>query len=344
MVLCHFFAVKFLQKKGTKFSALFTFLLYLESVFFFLATVATYKFTGRLDYKNGGIIADLPASKIAFLAVLYFIGLFLSAIFPCYIFYKNTAPEPLVVYPFFFLAYAFSSLYILLKIIIFIFGFSAFSLAIDKIGFGVFEIIFLLNIGVASALLLFSRGLKSSFFYLFFQQFIFVLFAVIFFAKFAEGRAGLPLASFLLSLTLIFLSISNFILYLAKAENKGFEGMFYNLTISASLFIFAMANLLGIAPGVGLVEKFFLVKIIFQKKLFISAMIVGLNFIGLALFSWKIFYPLFWRLEEKKSQSDVDLARAIDFDSSLVLTGVVTAIGIFLGLILVFFKVLVIIP
>ncbi len=334
LVLCHFFATKFFYKKETKFSALFTFLLYLESTFFFLAIVSTYKFTGQLDYKSGGIIANLPASKIAFLLALYFIGLFLCLIFPCYIFYKNNAPEPLVVYPFFFLAYALSSLYIFLKIIIFTFGFSGFSMAIDKIGFGVFEVIFLLNIATASMLLFLSRGLKSSFFYLFFQQFTFALFAVIFFAKFAENRVGLPLVSFLFSLTLIFLSISNFTLCLSKAENKSFEGIFYSLIISSSLFIFAMANLLGIGPGVGLPEKFFLIKTIFQKKLFISAMIVGLNFIGLVLFSWKIFYPLFLRQGEKKSQSDLDLARTIDFDSSLVLTGLVTAIGIFSGLII----------
>jgi hypothetical protein len=59
IILCHFFSIKFLHKTETKFSNFFTFLLYFESIFFFLAIVATYKFTGQIDFIEGGIISEV---------------------------------------------------------------------------------------------------------------------------------------------------------------------------------------------------------------------------------------------------------------------------------------------
>lgn len=332
ILLSYFFALKFLHKKETKFSRFFTLLLYLESVFFFLAIVATYKFTDQIDFVNGGVVAqNFDATKHSLLFFLYFSGLFLSVLLPSYLLYRDINLDPLVIYIFFFLAYAFSGLYIFLKLIVFVFGLQGFSLIIQKIGFGFFEAMFLLNMIAASVFLLLSRGFKSSFFYLFFHQFIFTLFAIILFVTFDGSRFYLTLFSFLFSFTLVFLTISNFILYLGKAEDKSLVGLFYDFIITTSLLIFALANMIGIAPAIGAVEKFFLLKIIIQKKLWLSAAIFLVNFITLALFSWKMLYPLFLRKEKSDKN---ELAKDIDFDSSLILTGLTVAVIMFLGLIL----------
>ena len=90
--------------------------------------------------------------------------------------------------------------------------------------------------------------------------------------------------------------------------------------------------MLGIAPAFGAIEKFFVIKIIWQKKLLISAMILLVNFISIAILAWKMIMPLFLRVE--KSIEDNDLAKNIDYDSSLILTGLTVAILIFLGLVL----------
>ncbi len=336
LLLCHFFAVKFLHKADTKFSRLFTFLLYLESVFLFLAIVATYKFTGQIDFANGGVISqNFDQTKHVLLLFFYLSGLFLSVLLPCYLLYRNITLDPLVIYTLFFLAYGFSSLYIFVKLLNFIFGLKGFALIISKIGFGFFEWIFLLNIGVSSWLLLVSKGLKSSLFYLFFQQFLFALFSIILFATFNGTRIYLGLFSFLLSMTLIFLCLSNFILYLTKAENKRLDGLFYKLTVTSVLFIFGVLNLSGAAPALGAVEKFFLIKIIFQKKLWVSGLILFTNFVGLIFFSWKIFRPLFLRSDKEILQvdsPDTALAKNIDFDSSLILTALTVAVAMLLGL------------
>lgn len=335
ILLCHFFALKFLHKTETKFSRFFTFLLYLESLFFFLAAVATYKFTAQIDFVNGGIISEnFDHQKHSLLLFFYLSGLFLSVLAPCYLLYRNINLEPITIYIFFFLAYAFSSLYIFVKLLHFIFGFKGFSILIEKIGFDFFGIIFLANAVIASTLLLLSKGIKSSFFYLFFHQFIFAIFSTFLFATFNDGKIYLALFSFFLSFTLVFLAISNLVLYLSSAQNKRLDGLFYDLIVTISLLTFGIANMAGVAPGIGGVEKFFLLKIILQKKMWLALSLFLLNILSLVLFFWKMFWPFFIREKEVRAAEDLDLAKNIDFDSSLILTALTVAVVIFLGLIL----------
>ncbi len=335
IVVCHFFGMKFLHKKETKFSYFFTFLLYLESVFFFLAIVATYKFTGQIDFQLGGIISEnIDSAKYVLIFVLFLAGLFLSVLIPFYLLYRDINLDLITIYGLFFLSYAFSGIYIFLKILNSIFGLKGFAFMISETGFAIFEWIFLFNIAAASVCLVLSKGLKSSFFYLTFQQFTFALFSIFLFATYDDSRINLGILSFFFSITLIFLCISNFVLYLQKSEEKSVFGIFYDLKVTTILFIFGIFNLVGIAPGIGAVEKFFLLKIIFEKKLLIAGMAFLANFLGLSFFSWKVFYPFFWRsTKEAKSQNDMELAKSIDFDSSLILTALTVAIVMFLSLI-----------
>ncbi len=331
IILCHFFAVKFLHKKQSKFSHFFTFLLYLESIFLFLAIVATYKFTGQIEFVEGGIMSGaLDSAKYNLLLAMYLGGLFLAVLLPSHLFYREINLNPLVIYSLFFLAYGLSTLYIFIKLLGFVFGFKEFVLMSD-VFLQIIELIFLVNIVATSIFLVFSKGLKSSFFYLFFQQFLFTLFAIFIFALFDKSRICLALFSFLLSLTLIFLCVSNFVLYLSKSGEKWLSGLFHNLKITSILFVFGILNLIGIAPGIGAVENFFLLKIIWQKKLIIPEIIFVVNALALVLFAVKIFYPLFSR--DETSEAAKKIAEEIDYDSSLILTTLTLAIAIFFGLI-----------
>jgi formate hydrogenlyase subunit 3/multisubunit Na+/H+ antiporter MnhD subunit len=337
--LGHFFSARFLYKSSTKFSQFFTLIIYLQSIFFFLAIVATYKFNGQIEFTNNGLISDrLDLVQYGLLLILYFGGLFLSVLFPFYLFYRNINFDPLIIYTLFFLSYGFSTLYIFTKLFVSIFGFHGFALIISRLGFGFLECIFLANLLTASFFLLRNNGLKSSFFYLFFQQLVFALFTITTFAAFNGKYIYLALLSFLLSLTLVFLCISNFILYLSKSQFRKFDGLFYDMKITSVFFIFAILNLVGIVPGVGAVEKFFLLKIIISEKLYLSAAIIAFNFLSLGLFAWKIFYPLFLKLEQPRPDGDLELIKNIDFDSNLILTPLIIAVVIFLGL--VFFPIL----
>lgn len=338
LLLCHFFAVRFLYKPTNKFSQIFTFLLYLESVFLFLAIIATYKFTNNIDYisYNSVNLEPITSKQSLLLLALYVFGLFFSILIPSYLFFAKLEIDLLFTYVLFFLAYALSSIYIFTKLIITVFGFTLFSSIISKMGFSIIEIFFLINIMIAGVFLASSKDLKSSFFYLFFQQFLLVLFEIFLLGVFQKGRIYLSVISFSLSISLLFFCLSNFSLYLQKAENKSLDGLFTELKITSILFLLAISNMIGISPAIALVKNFFIMKVIFTKGLTVSMVIFGLNSLSLIIFAIKILYPLVFGRVEKRSQADEALARDIDYDSSLMLIPLLFGIAMIMALI--FFK------
>lgn len=332
----HFFAVKFLHKKETRFSTIFTFLLYLESFFFFLATVATYKYAGRIDFMANGILPDnISQAKVFTLLILYFAGLFFSTVLlPSCLINRDISFNPMIIYGLFFLSYAFSSLYILVKIVVFVFGLDVFTGAMSKMVLSCFEIIFLLNLVASAVLMLLSKNLKSAFFYLFFNQFIFALFSIFTFAIFDKSKIYLPLFSFLLSITLIFFCLSNLILFLEKSVDKNLKGLFYDLKITAFLLAFACLNLIGFAPSIGALEKLFLIKIWLKEKSLLAAIIFIINSATMILFTCRLFYQMLSKDQIQRSEADLHLAKDIDFDSGLILTTLTTAIVVFSAVVL----------
>ncbi len=320
------FAVRFLRHTEIAFLRLFTFLLYFESFFFFLALVATSKFVGTENAEN------LAREEGILLLTLYFFGLFFSVLMPYFVFFRQPNIEPIITYIFFFLAYSVSSICIFVKLLTLVFGFDLFAKILTQTGFTFVEMVFLFNILIASIFTLFSRGIKLSFFYLFFQQFFFVIFSVIFFATFKGGVIYLGLISFSLSLTLIFFCVSNLTLYLSKSGSKNLVGLFYQLPVNTTLLIFAIVSMAGLLPTIGAIEKFHLVKIIWQEHLWISATIVVINSATLMIFAGKMLYYFLSHSDENMSEENSARARDIDFDSSLILTALLTALMMIFGL------------
>ncbi len=352
IILSHFFSLRFLHKSETKFSKFFTFLLYLESILFFFAIVATYKFAGQIDFADGGILVNsLNSWQFGLLLFVYLGGLFLSIILPSYLFYRSINLEPITLYALFFLSYAFAGIYILIKILTLIFGLDAIPATLGKSYFLLIEIIFLANIAISSMLLIFAKGLKSSFFYLLFQQFLLAIFATLFWAFFDPQKLQISALSFALNITLFFFGISNIALYLHKSENKELRGIFYKLKISGFFLIIALLNMSGFFVGIGGLEKFFLLKLVLVEKLPISAAIYFLNFVAISIFFVKMILPFFKKdlvkmpaeikskyaklIPMPKEQKIIDeIAENIDYDSALVLGAFLIVIAIILSAIL----------
>ncbi|MDX2082711.1 MAG: hypothetical protein SFV53_01820 [Rickettsiales bacterium] len=330
ILFCHFFAVKFFYKKENKFSH-FTFLLYVESVFFFLAVVATYKFSTQINFSANGILSDISLVKSFILLVLYLSGLFLTIIFPSYLFCAKNNFDNLTIYILFLFCYAFVSLYIFIKILVAIFGLDNLSAIISQVKLNYLQAILFLNFLLCAFFIIFNKNLKSLLFYLIFNQIIFALSTIFVFAIFDKTKIYLPLLSFLLSLTLIFLCFSNVILYLEKFPKQNFKGLFYNLKITVSLLIFALLNLIGVVPGISAMEKFFLLKILLKKKLFFATLIFIANTLILTALSGRLIYLFLSKNSQELSAEDKEFAKIIDFDSSLILTSLTTAIVIFLA-------------
>lgn len=324
---CHFFAVRFLYKTDHKLNLIFTFLLYLEAVFLFFAAVVSHKFSGQIEFSSTVmIIENLSEVKQIFMLSLYLCSLFLLVLTPSYLLYRHINLSSPVVYAIFFLGISFSSIYVFIKLLIYVFGFKLFS----QINFSFLESILLINLLISAFLLVFWENLKSAFFYLLFNQTIFAIFSIYIFATFDKSKIYLPLISFSLGITLVFICISNFILYLSKAEDKSLVGLFYELRVSSVLLIFGILNLAGLAPALGMFEKFFIIKTLFQKELLFSGCIFVVNLVTLVAFAGRLVYSLLSRVEKKRSDQDLQLAKSIDYDSSLILTALVMVIIIIL--------------
>ncbi len=336
---CYFLTTKFLFKVTNNFSRIFTFLMFSEVILLLFAIILTAKFSNHAVFNKDGILNDISSLQTYCLALLYFGGILLTVLSSSHLlYYKNCDIDSPLAYLLLPLFFGIAKLYIFIKIISAVFGIGIFSVIIGKIHLEIVTIIFLVNLASSLALLLFSRDFKAIFFHLFFSQLVAAFFTIIIYALYDESSIYNVLPNFILSITLIFLTFSNLILYLKKAENKDLSGLFYNMKITVSLMLFGFLNLCGIVPALGIIEKYSLLKIASQNHLFGAQIFFVANSVSLFLFTIKLFFPLFLKTETApKLEHDKKLAAKIDSAASLMLSALVTAIAIFILPIIQFF-------
>ena len=115
-------------------------------------------------------------------------------------------------------------------------------------------------------------------------------------------------------------------IYLQKSNQGDFYGLFYELKITCIMLAFGLLNMLGVVPAIGAIEKLSLIKIIFSKDLVISKIIFIIGFTTLVTFAFRLFRPMLGKYKEDE-ESELDenqiLAKDLDSDSILMLTGLV---------------------
>jgi formate hydrogenlyase subunit 3/multisubunit Na+/H+ antiporter MnhD subunit len=326
--LIHSFERKAIGDRSSLSSAL-NLSLYLEAMLLFFAVIATQKFFNTTDFVKMESFSSIDGSRQITLLCLYISALFLPIIFGCFFLYRDAFVQPICTYSILFFQ-AFASFCVFLKLCFAMFDGG---LVFDESGknfWHIFEVIILANSILMLVLMFLSRNLKTLFFYLFFQQFSFAIFATVFFIIFDQSRVYLPLLNFSLLLTLVFFCLSSFILFLSQAENKRLRDALRLLKINAILLIFAVFALCGLSPSSAMVENFFLAKIVWHHRLTFSAAILAVNFSAVLVLLWKIFLPTFLSKnaenETQNAQSDIELAKSIDLDSALILTAVIVTI------------------
>ncbi|MBM3579444.1 MAG: hypothetical protein FJX34_01570 [Alphaproteobacteria bacterium] len=186
---------------------------------------------------------------------------------------------------------------------------------------------------VALVPVLFTKDLRTSFRYLFLQQFFFTIFGICLFGNFDRSLIYLPVLAFSLAITLVFFCISNLSLYLMKSGQTSIRGLFHQMPASSSLLIFALASMAGFLPTIGATEKFFLIKLAWNHRLLIPAILVVSNSLLLLLFAGKMFFYFVSISKEKISEVDSILARDLDLDSNLIMTASATAVLMLVGVV-----------
>ena len=312
------------------------FILYLQSILLFLAIIITHKFSPNLEFNSKiSILANItnyqPIEYLP-LFLLYFASLFLLSLFGAYLLYRNINLNAIEIFVFFALGFGFVQLFVFDKLLTQIFGLELFSAIVKIIGCKYFYYVFFVNILVTAILAICSRNLKSSFFYLLFNQLNLALFTIFIFSEAGSNKIFAITTNFILSQLLLFLSLSNIIIFLKQSQNKEITGLFFKLKITIILMIFTFLNIIGIAPSLGMAEKIWLIKILFQQQFPLPLIIFACNQLLLIIFAIRLFYPMFLDDNQNNNQEEheISLAKDTDLDSNLILPPSIIALALIL--------------
>ncbi|MES2678134.1 MAG: hypothetical protein V4612_07505 [Pseudomonadota bacterium] len=319
----YFAARYFSPSRSVKAAKYFGFFILATSSLLFLAAALTFKISGNINFIQDGVFAGSKIDIWQFSLLLFFYILAIAAIafMPFYLFFGNlyylNPPAILLV----LLAFAFSALIILFKVISYIFGAKLLAVFMPQINhYNLLTGILALNLLALALLAIASKNLKQILTWLFFNQMIAVIMAFIIFGL-SQRQMQIVIVSFVLTQLLIFSAVGNINLYLRALEDKTLNGIFYKLRITILGLIFALLNLSGLIPAIGMVEKYWLFKVAFNDKSLLNALLLLTN-IGLVLICiFRMVYPML-EISEKKSKNDEiikKIAWEIEWDLNLIL-------------------------
>lgn len=329
----YFLSAYFMHKKDMRVSYNMA-LISLYSLFlFFLASILTYKTMGQLDFARGGIVNNnFSLFEYSLLLMLFLAGIALVCIAPIYLTYGNLYYlNPPSVIALFVISYGLLIPLILTKIIYYIFGVDIFfSYLKSSLIKPLILIIIIANLLISGIFAATGTNLKKMLIYLFFNQLIFAIFSI-FALESAIYKASIIIIALILTQILIFFCIGNINLYLLGSEDKSINGIFYKSKITISLLIFGLANVVGIAPGIGLTAKYLLLKQSFSHFSFINCLIIIINSALNAVCFFKVVYPMFDKVQSKNDATNLELAKKIELNPSLILPIFLIAALIFFG-------------
>lgn len=334
--IIHYFIYKFFDIENSKNSHFFIILSAVQGLILLVCALISYHFDLSFDflYKSHGLGDEIGATDLSLLLILYFIALFGGLILPFYLFfYRNLNFELKTVYIVFFLLSLAPALFAFARILHSLFAGQNLEIIFNSNLFLIFKFFILLLIGFFGAALLLNKSIKTAFFYIFLQQGLFCAFSLIFFARYNQNKAFLPLIALFLEFSLLFLTIGNLSVYLQQAKQKNFTSLFSQLTISCALMVFALFSLSGLAPSLGMVSKFYLFKNAASQGDIILLLIFLTNTISLLLFFAISLRTIFAKTEENPLESDIELAKNLDLDSSTMFGVMSLSLALFVGLV-----------
>lgn len=321
LIFClYFFGTYFMYEKDFRASHNFTFSLLASSFFMFLAIVFVYKIAGTTDFSNSGIIeGKISPKKYFVLLSLFILAMASVAVFPVQVFYKKLyeLSSPIIIM-LFVIAYGLVNLSIMLKIVLNIIGFDYFITNTNNLNLSyILNFIIALNLIFSGFLLVIQNNLKKVLIYLFFNQLIFVLFLFLILNQ-SIDQFIISILSFILSQLLIFLSLGIINIYLLNSQNQTISGLFFRLNKTSILLIFALFNIIGIVPSIGMIEKYILVKNYLISGFDLNLVVIFVNIALVCVAIIRVASPIISK-EGNYSENDVKLARYLDNNPALMI-------------------------
>ncbi len=332
VILLYFFNNYFSSHKEFAASNNFSLISLIGSFFMLIAIFATYKIAGNIEFTNNGILNNVSSKKQLALLLIFIMAICPIALFPVYLFYKKLyiLNSPMIIISF-IISYGLVSLIILLKIILNIFGFSEFIKNIHQFNFSyILNFIVGINLLFSGIFMVLQNNIKKIMLHLLFNQLIFAIFLFLILHQ-AINQFIITVIAFILSQSLIFLSLGNINLYLMKAKEKTLAGIFYKLKYNTILLIFAFGSIVGAVPAIGMVEKWIFIQNYLINEFDFNLLIIFTNIILILISVIRIISPLFAK-DKNINEEDNALALRIDRDLSLISPSIIIA-----SLMLIFF-------
>ena len=333
-LIIYLFSNNFASRASSVAIRYFGFFVLSTSSLLFLAAALIFKISGTVDFIGGGVFSGSAIDIWQFGALLFFyvLSLALIAFVPIYWFFGklyHLSPPAIIIA---LLGFSLSSLILLFKVIVYIFGMKLFAFFMSQLNdHGLITIAIGFNLLALALLTIFSKNLKQMLTFLFFNQLIMVVMALLVFGV-NPRKMQIMITSFTLSQMLIFFAIGNINLYLSGSQEKTINGIFHKLKITILLLIFTLLNFSGLVPAVGMIEKYWLFKEVITNRSFIGAGVVLLNILLCLVCSAKMIYPML-EISAKNSSEEKngteEIAREIELDLSLILPIVVLSCIIF---------------
>jgi len=318
VILC-FFVGQFIPKISRKSAKNFSLFVLSSAIFLPIAAALTYKITGNLNFVEGGVVdSQISLWKYSLLFSFYAISLALIAFVPAYLLFGNlyylSPPVIIAILP----SFALGVLLLLFKVIFYILGqklFLSFTNSIDY--HHLLTIVLALNLLVSGLMAIFSKNLKQILIFIFFNQLIFVMIEFFNFGLSAR-HMQISIISFVLSQVLIFFTVGNISLYLKNSGDKTLNGIIYQLRITILVLVFALLNLSGIVPAVGILEKFWLVKAVISGKSLANGLLMLLNLALYLICVTKVVYPMIENFAKNQDKEKSNIAKEIELNLSLM--------------------------
>jgi len=300
--------------------------------------ILTFKLNGKLEFVENIIVPqNYNENLFGLIFVMFFFGLFLSILTPYYLFFKNIKFESINILILFLLTYCFASSFVFLKIINYIFGLKGLDLLNKKFGLLFFEIIILINMIFSAFLLNKNNSIKNSSYLILINQFSFCILTILIQLSNKFNYSFIATISFLLNFLMLYLCLANFELFFEKSPFKNYKSIFHFMPITSSLFFFTLFSIIGIAPTISMVNKYYLIKSLLKDKEIMALIIFALNILFLIYYFSKIII-LFcnkevFNLYNNNIENIKKHAKLIDFNPNLIFTILTLAIVSMMGII-----------
>ena len=317
----HFTASYFSPIRSVRAAKYFGFFILATSSLLFLAAALTFKISGNIDFIQGGVFDKIAIDiwQFSLLLFLYVLAIATIAFVPLYLLFGNFyyLKPPIIILV--LIGFAFPALVILLKVIMYLFGAKLFGIFINQINHhNVLTIALAVNLLPTAILAIISKNLKQILIFLLFNQIIMVVMEFLVFGLNLK-QMEIVIASFVLGQLLIFIAVTNINLYLKGSEDKTLNGVLYKLRITILALIFALLNLSGLIPAIGMAEKYWLFKDVINDKAVLNGLVVLIN-IGLCLVcSVRMIYPMLEISSKNNNPKNYQTAKDIEWDLSLIL-------------------------